>query len=174
MEKGKYFTKIDQIGIVLKDVKKTAKFLEKTFGIGPFLIFETSTETTKGNIGVLQLGEVQIELIQILEGKTIHTQFMDKGREGLHHLAFFVKDLEKELARLKKQGIGVVEKGEIFGYKYAYLDTEKSVGITFELVQPPENTTQSKKYKSLVRIDAMLHSSRTGTTRNSLTRPAVK
>jgi len=141
MEKEKYFTKIDQIGIVVKDMEKTTNFFEKTFGIGPFLIFETSTETTKGKIGVLQLGEVQIELIQILKGETIHTNFIDKGREGLHHLAFFVKDLEKELAGLKKQGIGVVERGEIFGYKYAYLDTEKSIGITFELVQPPQNTT---------------------------------
>ena len=63
---------------------------------------------------------------------------MDSRRrgEGIHHLGFFVKDIEKELDRLKKEGIKVLERGEVLGVaKFAYLDTEKALGFILELIQ---------------------------------------
>lgn len=47
-----------------------------------------------------------------------------------------MKDIEKELARLEKDGIRVLERGEVLGtVKFAYLDTEKPLGIIIELIQ---------------------------------------
>ena len=51
-------------------------------------------------------------------------------------MGFFVKDIEKELARLEKEGIKVLESGKVLGtVKFAYLDTEKTLGVILELIQ---------------------------------------
>ncbi len=130
------FSKVDQIGIVVKDAEKVAKLYEKFFGVEPFPTIECNIGPAKLRIVLFQLGEIQIELIQVLEGKTIHSEFLEKRGEGLHHLGFVVKDIEKELTILKKEGIDVLERGEVLEVvKFAYLDTEKMLGIILELIQ---------------------------------------
>jgi len=130
------FSRVDQIGIVVRDMEATMKFYEKMFGIQSFPTVEFERGSAKLRIGLLQLGEVQIELIQVLEGETIHSKFLEERGGGLHHLGFFVKDIEKELARLEKHGIKVLERGDVLGVvKFAYLDTEKTLGVILELIQ---------------------------------------
>jgi len=125
----KPYSRIDQIGIVVKDAEKTMKFLQETFGIGPFV----TTETEEGGatkISGFQLGELQTELIQS------SVPWRARANEGLHHLAFYVENIKKELAKLKKQGIGMLQRGNVLGLvEWAYLDTEKNSGIIFELIQ---------------------------------------
>ena len=121
------YSSIDQIGIVVEDVEKTTKFLEEAFGIGPFSTIETEEEWGKSKISTIQLGELQVELIQ---------NSVMGWKEGQQHLAFYVENIEKELARLKKQGISVLKRGNVLGLvKWAYLDTEKDSGTVFELIQ---------------------------------------
>ncbi|MFX1536434.1 MAG: VOC family protein [Promethearchaeota archaeon] len=130
------FSKVDQIGIVVKDMETSMKFYEKMFGIEPFPTVESPVNSAKLKIGLLQLGEVQIELIQVLEGETIHSKFLEKKGEGLHHLGFFVDDIKKELTRLEEGGIKVLERGTVLEVvKFAYLDTEKFLGVVLELIQ---------------------------------------
>lgn len=130
--------KISQLGIVVKDMDKTAKFLEK-LGIGPFPTIETPTPSGKIKIGIFQQGDLQIELIQPLGGNTPHAKFLKEKGEGLHHVSSHVKDIEKELQKLEKIGVKIIERGEIFGVKYAYLDTKEKCGFILELGQWPES-----------------------------------
>ena len=75
-------------------------------------------------------------MIQVVEGESVHSKFLEERGEGLHHLGFFVKDLEKELARLEKDGIKVLERGEVLGtVKFAYIDTKETLGVVLELIQ---------------------------------------
>jgi len=130
------FSKVDQIGIVVRDVEKYVKLYEKMFGVEPFPTVESAINSAKLKIVLFELGEVEIELIQVLEGESIHSRFLEEKGEGLHHLGFFVKDIEKDLARLEKEGIKVLERGEVLGtVKFAYLDTEKTLGVVLELIQ---------------------------------------
>ncbi|MEM3726535.1 MAG: VOC family protein [Candidatus Bathyarchaeia archaeon] len=130
------FSKVDQIGVVVRDVEKAARMYEKVLKQEPLPPIEFETDNVKLRIVFFQLGEVQLELIQVLEGENIHTKFLKEKGEGLHHLGFFVKDLEKELAVLKKEGMEVLWRGEALGVaKFAYLDTGKFLGVTLELIQ---------------------------------------
>ena len=52
------FSKVDQIGIVVKDMEATMKFYEKMFGIEPFPTVESTVDSAKLKIGLFQLGEV--------------------------------------------------------------------------------------------------------------------
>jgi methylmalonyl-CoA/ethylmalonyl-CoA epimerase len=130
--------KISQLGIVVKDMNKTTEFLEK-LGIGPFPTIETDTPSGKIKIGIYQQGNLQIELIQPLQGNTPHAKFLKEKGEGLHHVSYHCKDIEKELQKLEKIGVKIIERGEIFGVKYAYLDTQKQCGFILELGQWPES-----------------------------------
>jgi methylmalonyl-CoA/ethylmalonyl-CoA epimerase len=130
------FTKVDQIGIIVKDLEKKMKFYEQIFGIEPFLTLESEINSAKLKIGLLYLNEIQIELIEVLEGETIHSKFLESRGEGLHHIGFFVDDIETELTRLKRSGIKVLERGTVLEItKFAYLDTEKELGVILELIQ---------------------------------------
>jgi methylmalonyl-CoA/ethylmalonyl-CoA epimerase len=127
-----------QVGIVVRDVEKTMDFYTAAFGFGPWTIFdEIPNPGFKVKIAMAQSGQVQLELIQVLEGESLHSKFLKEKGEGLHHLAFFVVDIDKELARLTKLGITPYESAKVPGFDagFAYLNTDKIGGVMFELLQ---------------------------------------
>ena len=142
-----HLPRLGQVGMVVKDMEKTMNYYRDTFGIRPWVVFEGepvfAIERGKSvkptlKIGLSYIGNVQIELIQVLKGKTYHTDLLEKG-EGLHHLGFMVKDLDKRLDACSRLGIDVIQKGRIsskgFTVDYAYLDTVKIGGVIFEFIQ---------------------------------------
>jgi len=137
-----------QLGFVVRDTDETARYYEKVFGLGPWSIMDGETTdctnrgeptTIRGKIGVAQVGAVQFELIQILEGESIHSEFLQERGEGLHHVGFHVRDLEARLEACKEAGIEVLQKGTIkqgpITINYAYLDTVSIGGVVFEYIQ---------------------------------------
>lgn len=80
-EERSVFSKVDQIGIVVKDVEKYVKFYEKIFGVEPFPTVESTINSAKLKIVLLELDTVEIELIQVVEGESIHSRFL-KGAKA--------------------------------------------------------------------------------------------
>ena len=135
---------VGQIGVVVEDVDRTIAFYESTFGIGPWDIREVGAPNVwdrgeekqiKARLAFADLGQVEIELIQILEGDSLHLAFLREHGEGLHHLGFFVKDFAAKLEQAKAMGFEVLQV-DPFGQAYAYLDTRQPGGIIFELIAP--------------------------------------
>ena len=135
---------VSQVGIVVRDIEKTAAFYYSTFGIGPFeivpevkfegVILRGSPTNAKIKVAFAQSGPVQIELIEPLEGKNIYTEFLDSKGEGLHHLGFQVDDLDSMLAEFKSKGIEPVFWLNLGWMAFAYLNTETIGGVMFELL----------------------------------------
>jgi methylmalonyl-CoA/ethylmalonyl-CoA epimerase len=136
-----------QIGIVVKSVEETVKFYQETFGFGPFefrnVDYPTATYYGKkagyrGKRAFFYLGPIEIELIELVDGQTIHEEFLrDKG-EGLHHISFCVENLEETKKKALAKGLQVIQ--DFFradGSGFAYLDTERTGGVIFELIQRP-------------------------------------
>ena len=143
--------KVDQLGFVFKDIKKHAKILENLFNIPKFTFLppfsnmvklrgkEIST-TTK--IGFSRNFNTQIELIQPIEGESLYKEFVDQGREGLHHISLFIEDLQLYIDQFQRFGYEVIYSGQIGKRVWAYLDTEKDLGLILEL---QETITRRKK-----------------------------
>lgn len=137
---------ISQVGIVVKDAAKTAEYYSSAFGIGPFniqdfelrgVLFYDKPVTAKLRIAMAQMGPVQIELIQALEGGEYYTEFIRQKGEGLHHLGIQVDDFDtydRLLADLTNQGIGVVLSRRGRRQAFAYLDTQDVGGVILELI----------------------------------------
>ena len=140
---------VDQIGIVVKDIDRAIEYYSSTFGWGPFRVQESEIKgfTHRGKKGNCRLkiafarsGPVEIELIQVLEGETPHSEFLREKGEGLQHLRCSVDDIDNMLAELAKEGIETVFHQSLpqFGVSWAYLNTDKVGGVMLELIQWPK------------------------------------
>lgn len=136
-------TKIDHIGIVVKDIQKTVEYYSSTLGIGPFRVFEVNipdaivqgkVSSLRIKAAIAKLGSLDIELIESIEGENIYAEFLKSRGEGLHHLAMLVDDVDKEVAELKEQGIRVLQGAKTPAGSFAYLDTEEIGGVIIELL----------------------------------------
>lgn len=139
---------VAQIGVVVEDLDRAVSFLESSFGLGPFRVQEIEAPNVwdrgkekriKARLGFAMLGEVELELIHILEGDSVHLEFLRQHGEGLHHLGFRVKDFQAKLEQAKAIGFEVLQTGP-FGRFYAYLDTRRHGGIIFELIEDANTT----------------------------------
>ena len=136
-----------QIAIVVKSIDETVKFYTEIFGIGPFEIrvadFPTATyhgqkAGYRGKRAFAQLGPVTLELIELIEGKTVHEDFLREKGEGLHHIGFTVKDLDKCEEEARKLGLKIVQGfRRADGSGFAYVDSDRVGGAMFELIQRP-------------------------------------
>jgi methylmalonyl-CoA/ethylmalonyl-CoA epimerase len=147
--------KINQIGIVVRDLEKAVKFYQDFLGFS-FNILNRPPESCELHgktthfclkTAFAMAEGVQIEIIQVLEGDTAHTEFLKKHGEGVHHFGYFVEDLEAELSKCAALGIGILSKGEFMGTKWSYLDTEALSGIIHEYIELPKPKIRVKKEK---------------------------
>lgn len=102
---------IDQVGFVVRDLDAAIAAYQPVFGEfstmspGPMdWDYRGHTETSELKLAFARSGDVEIELIQWLSGGTPHKEFLDAGREGMHHLRFPVTALEEQLPRAAALG----------------------------------------------------------------------
>lgn len=140
---------LDQIGIVVHDLRSVTEELTRLFGIGPFRIFEWPIEgvdaqaTYHGQPGNFRLllafvtvGKVQIEIVQPLEGQNIYSDFLRDHGPGLHHFRLSIPGFEKGVEAMIGAGIENIASGTgvHVGSKWAYFDTTRQVeGVVVEL-----------------------------------------
>ncbi|MEP6644055.1 MAG: VOC family protein [Acidobacteriaceae bacterium] len=146
--------RIVQIGIVVADQVKTTQLLTSLFGIGPFRLVEWPDraeskyyyrdveEKIRLRQAFVQMGDVEIELIQPLEGRSGYKDFLDQSGGGIHHVLFEVSDIDPVLQELAKSGITVLQSGTGIrpGTRWALLDTKESLGFFVELRHRPGET----------------------------------
>ncbi len=139
--------RIFQVGIVVKSIEETVRFYREAFGMGPFEIFEVSYEDAtyygkkagyRGKRAFVKVGPMTFELIELIEGKTIHEEFLREKGEGLHHLGFQVDDLKAAMAQAERLGFRVTQSWQrADGLGFAYLDSDRVGGVVFEMIQWP-------------------------------------
>ena len=127
--------KMDHVGIVVKDIDKAMETWSSIFDTSPWDIHDMNSTDEDGKpfkvrFANTYIGGIRFELMQTLEGKSTYSSFSDKFGEGLHHISFYVDDIEAEVSNLEAQGAKVLEKGT---GRYAYLD-KSGLGIIFELL----------------------------------------
>jgi hypothetical protein len=57
------------------------------------------------------VGDVQLELVQPVEGPSIYRDWLDRHGEGLHHLNFLVDDVDETARTLARQGFPSLQSG---------------------------------------------------------------
>ena len=141
------FNNLVHIGLVVKDMDATIKKLT-ALGIGPFkprILPPDAKETYRGKpfnpskrvaIQLTQIGNMELELIQPIDGASPHQEFLDSKGEGIQHLGFIVDNLAQSVKELTGESSEVMLTSQFKGGGgVAYLDL-KAAGLIVELVEP--------------------------------------
>ncbi|MEZ5571855.1 MAG: VOC family protein [Halioglobus sp.] len=100
-----------QIGFVVRNLEQALALYEPLFG--PFSLMDPGPmtydyrgvqEECTMRLAFGKSGDVEIELIEWQSGGCPHKEFLDAGREGMHHLQFRVHDLDAQVASAQSVG----------------------------------------------------------------------
>lgn len=131
---------VNHIGIQVKNCEKVIETWERMFGIGPWRIREVNHTDAEGKtvttrLAFADLGGVLMALVEPPEGRS---EFLDTHGEGLHHLGFFVDNVDDEVANLSEQGAKILMHQPGVN---AYLDSGGPGGVIFEVMREPKPVT---------------------------------
>ena len=136
---------IDQVGFVVRDLADAMKRYEALFG--PFTTMDGSVQAAdyRGSTKDVELkiafgrsGDVEMEFIQWVSGHSPHREFIEQGREGMHHLRYRVDDTNAWIEKLATVGYQPIwYKDFAPEIKFAYLEREGDP-LLLELLQMPK------------------------------------
>ena len=148
--KGAVSNKLHHISIVVRDAEKTQKYYE-SIGIGPWMDYPPMKEYVKINvpdengfynlkIKCVQIGPVQLQLVEPGEGDSLYKDHLEKKGEGVFHIGFEVNDISATDAKIEAMGLNVLSSGRREnGSGFSYLDTASEAGLVLLVRQsPPE------------------------------------
>jgi hypothetical protein len=139
------FGKIAQLGYVVRDIDAAMDNWLR-HGVGPWFYvgdvqidyfhYHGTDSDMKMSVALANSGDVQIELIQPRnDAPSMYKDFLDAGREGMQHIAYWTDDYQTLLDQALADGYTVGQDGSIGGERgrFAYLDTEREQGTVIEL-----------------------------------------
>ena len=102
---------LNQVGFVVSDIEQALALYEPLFGPfsrmdpGPMTYdYRGAQEECTMRLAFGKSGDVEIELIEWISGGCPHKEFLDAGREGMHHLRFIVDDLDAQVREAQSVG----------------------------------------------------------------------
>lgn len=128
---------VDQISYAVNDIDAVIEKWSALYGMGPWTFRESGGKDAKGRpwkirMAFTYIGPVQIELVQCTEGRIFQSKFLDKWGEGVHHLGFYVEDVDLEAKQLIEKGAKLLIQDP---GNFAYLDAGGPGGAIFELMR---------------------------------------
>ena len=145
--------KLHHVGIPVRDLDKSLadyralgatsfqdEFLIDSRKAAEYLVYDKTPEPTVVTRGIMgKMGPLGIELLQPIEGETVHKELLDSTGEGVGHIAYTVDDLETETAKLVAKGFPVILSITPAGQSRrsaVYIDTRsKFSNLIIELIQ---------------------------------------
>lgn len=94
--------RVEHIGIAVKDFATAVPLYEKLLNTNCYK--KEAVESEKVNTAFFKQGETKIELLESSSPDGVIAKYIEKKGEGIHHIAFEVEDIEKEMARLVNEG----------------------------------------------------------------------
>ena len=128
--------KVEHIGIAVKSLAVSVPLFEKLLNSQCYKTEQVKSENV--NTAFFQTGETKIELLESIDPAGVISTFIEKKGEGLHHIAFDVKDIEAEMERLKRQGFVLLNETPKAGADnkmVCFLHPRHTNGVLIELCQ---------------------------------------
>lgn len=126
---------VEHIGIAVKDLQNANELFKTLFNKGSYK--EEVVESEHVTTSFFQLGETKIELLKG-ESDSAIAKFIDKKGEGIHHIAFEVEDIYREMERLKQEGFHVLNEKPKKGADnklVCFVHPKSANGVLVELCQ---------------------------------------
>jgi 4-hydroxyphenylpyruvate dioxygenase-like putative hemolysin len=140
---------ISQIGVWVHDLDRAVDHYHSIFGVGPFNIHDFQPDKhwylerpspIKMRLAKAAWGALELELVQPVEGKSIHRDHLQIHGEGLGHLGFKVAKYETVFDAFVRAGFPCLERAETYYIAYdgwvkaAYFDTRRMGGVVCQIM----------------------------------------
>lgn len=146
---------VRQLAYKVNDLEAAARAHHRLYGSGPFFVLRHIALSSSQHRGVErpfdhssaygQWGSVMVELVvqHNPDPSALHEMFPHgSGREGLHHAALFVDDLEAAIAGFAAEGAPLAQLSVTqTGTAFAFVDARTQLGHMLELYEPTEQLT---------------------------------
>ena len=143
------------IGWVVRDCAAAQQELSARLGAGPWVSygdvrFDQALVHGKPNEHTLRiafgvLGGVLLELLEPLDDRSPHAEFLRTRGEGMQHLAYLVEDFDEQLTAVREADpaayLLIDGTGPANPFRWVYLDGGNAYGTVIELL---ERTPQSE------------------------------
>ncbi len=132
-------THIEHIGIAVKNLEEAMKYYEDVLGLKCYAVEEVEDQKVK--TAFFQIGQTKIELLETTDPEGPIGKFIEKRGEGIHHLAFAVKNLPSALSELKEKEIKLIDvspRRGAEGLDIAFIHPKSTYGVLTELCEKPE------------------------------------
>lgn len=128
--------KIEHIGIAVKSLEKAIPLFENLLNTP---CYKTElVESERVNTAFFKTGESKVELLESTDPEGVIARFIDRKGESMHHIAFEVADIIKEIKRLKSAGFEFINDNPKKGADdklVCFLHPKSTNGILVELCQ---------------------------------------
>ena len=147
--------KFNQVAMVVRDLEAAVRNYWEQFGVGPWRLLTFGPETVremtyrgkaqsyKMRIALAMHGDLQLELIESIDGPNIYEDFLRDHGEGMHHFGILVPSVRDAIADMEARGYTMIQSGLGTGADgdggYAYFETEGPIATTLELIELPKN-----------------------------------
>ncbi len=125
-------TRIAHIGVAVRALDAVLPFYRDVLGLP-----ETPLDDADGaRIAGLAAGDPLVELLQPALADSPIAKFIDKRGPGIHHVCFYVDDLDGTLAKAKAAGITVIDEVPRIGAegkRIAFMHPKSTGGVLVEL-----------------------------------------
>lgn len=134
-------TRIDHVGIAVRDLESSITFYETTFGL------TVASRETNDEQGVREamllvagapVGNSYVQLLEPTRDDSPVAKFLDRHGEGVHHVGYGVIDITAALESVAGRGVRLVDsrpRHGSMGASIAFLHPKDVGGVLTELVQ---------------------------------------
>ena len=129
-------THIEHLGIAVKSLETAIPYWENLLGAKCYNVEEVPEQRVK--TAFFKIGQTKIELLEATAEDSPVAKFIEKKGEGVHHIAFAVKDLQKNLDEAAEMGIQLIDKTPRKGAEnlnIAFLHPKTTCGVLTELCE---------------------------------------
>jgi len=112
---------VTQVGIIVRDIETKARAWSEILGLPmPNIIITDTVDKTKAEyngkptkarakLAFFHMGQLDVELIEPIDGPSTWKDQLDQHGDSLHHIAFEIKDMQEKVAYLD----GVAQLGTV-------------------------------------------------------------
>lgn len=128
--------KIEHIGIAVKDLSVSIPLFTKLLQTE---CYKTETvESEQVRTAFFLKGESKVELLESIDPNGVIGRFIEKKGEGMHHIAFSVKNIYEEMQKMKNEGFELLNETPKKGADnklVCFLHPKYTNGVLIELCQ---------------------------------------
>ncbi|HYC23408.1 MAG TPA: VOC family protein [Candidatus Bathyarchaeia archaeon] len=129
--------RFDHLSVAVESIPETMEFFRRYFPVG---LESPPHRGYAGDFDLQQfdLADFRMEVIADASGSSFVKSFLARRGEGFHHISIDVDDLEPVVARMRADGVRIVDEADLGGgYKTAFVSPRSAHGVLIQFWQIP-------------------------------------